>query len=431
MTFSKGGDDMEPFEKLFAETRGAVQRFVKYRMPYPDAQDVLQEVYITAYQKFGQLKDTSSFKAWMIGIARNKCNDYFRQKARMLEVPIDTVPEAGLSCGRMGISEIYTVRETLGKLASKDKEILYLYYWIQLSQAEIAKRLGIPLGTVKSRLWQAKQRFKKEYPYHTDNEKGCKAMKKMPISMPDYTITERKETPFTVKCEELPNWFIIPRIGESVTWSSYNGETGRIMDTYESKVTMKTLIHGLEAVEIKTLTEEYTDERTLSSEHLYYAQLTDTHCRWLGESYISDGVKYMRTFLDGDEFLEDWGFGEDNCGTETEYRSKGIISRTGRDLASACKKHLFDVVGCYTVKLGERKYDTILAVEIIDGNLLTERYVDQNGYVVLCRRFNRDNWVWRCYGKKWSEKYPNAETITVNGEAYVHWYDSISDYVVK
>ena len=56
--------------------------------------------------------------------------------------------------------EISAVRETLEELGDKDKQILYLYYFRELPQADIAKRLGVPLGTVKSRLYNAKASFK-------------------------------------------------------------------------------------------------------------------------------------------------------------------------------------------------------------------------------------------------------------------------------
>ncbi|MDE6518575.1 MAG: hypothetical protein K2L18_12145, partial [Acetatifactor sp.] len=63
---------MDVFEKLLEAERVSVERFVRFRMnSKADADDVLQEVYVTAYQKFSQLKNKESFKAWIISIARN------------------------------------------------------------------------------------------------------------------------------------------------------------------------------------------------------------------------------------------------------------------------------------------------------------------------------------------------------------------------
>ena len=157
---------MDEFEKLLNAERVFVERFVRFRIsPKADADDVLQEVYLAACQKFPQLKNRESFKAWMISIARNKCNDYFRKKAAQYGIPLDEITDRELSDSRHGLSVVTAVRETLDLLGDKDKQILYLYFWKELPQAEIARQLDIPVGTVKSRLHTAKQNFKYQYPY--------------------------------------------------------------------------------------------------------------------------------------------------------------------------------------------------------------------------------------------------------------------------
>lgn len=77
---------MDQFELFLEAERMSVERFVRFRInTKADADDVLQEVYLAACQKFPQLKSKESFKAWIIRIARNKCNDYFRKKATHYE----------------------------------------------------------------------------------------------------------------------------------------------------------------------------------------------------------------------------------------------------------------------------------------------------------------------------------------------------------
>ena len=169
---------MDEFENLLEAERISVERFVRFRMSSKsDADDVLQDVFLTAYQKFPQLKNKDVFKAWIIRIAHNKSNDYFRKKATQYEIPIDELTEKELSDSRHGVSVVNTVRETLSLLGDKDKQILYLYFWKEMPQSEIAKQLNIPVGTVKSRLHTAKQNFKNMYPYRTDVSKGEYSMK--------------------------------------------------------------------------------------------------------------------------------------------------------------------------------------------------------------------------------------------------------------
>ena len=164
---------MDEFEILLEAASVAVERFVRFRISSKaDADDILQEVYFTAYQKFPQLKNKEAFKAWIISIARNKCNDYFREMATRYEIPTDELMERKLSDGRHGVSVIDTVRETLCLLENRDKQILCLFFWKEMPQAEIAKLLNIPVGTVKSRLHAAKQKFKSKYPYRIDVSKA-------------------------------------------------------------------------------------------------------------------------------------------------------------------------------------------------------------------------------------------------------------------
>ena len=155
---------MDEIAKLISQEKVSIERFVKFKINIKeDAQDVLQDIYETAMNKFDQLKNPESFKAWIISIARNKCNDYFRRKAKLMDIPVEDILEKKVVMGSHGYTEIEAVKETLDSLGDKDKQILYLYYWKEMPVAEIARKLEIPLGTVKSRLHTAKKNFKEKY----------------------------------------------------------------------------------------------------------------------------------------------------------------------------------------------------------------------------------------------------------------------------
>ena len=172
---------MDEFEELLKAEKVSVERFVRFRIGLKsDADDVLQEIFLTAYQKFPQLKNQAAFKAWIISIARNKCNDCFRKRAKTMEIPLEEIAETPLAYGRFGITETSIVRETLCSLADRDKQILYLFFFRNLPQSEIAAKLLIPIGTVKSRLYTAKRNFRDKYPHRTDVSKGERSMKKLP-----------------------------------------------------------------------------------------------------------------------------------------------------------------------------------------------------------------------------------------------------------
>ena len=139
---AKGGDDVEAFETMLEKERVSVERYVRFRVSdRTEAEDLLQDIYLTAFRRFSDLRNRESFKAWMISIARNKVNDFFRKKATRYEIPIDQLQESELTDTRRGISAVSTVRETLDLLGDQDKQIIYLFYWKEMPQAEIAKKL--------------------------------------------------------------------------------------------------------------------------------------------------------------------------------------------------------------------------------------------------------------------------------------------------
>ena len=423
---------MDEFEELLKAERVSVERFVKFRMDAKaDADDVLQEVFLTAYQKFPQLKNRESFKAWIISIARNKCTDYFRNRAARYEIPLDELNEKELYDSRYGLSNADTVRETLGLLAERDKQILYLSFWGKMPQAEIARRLSIPVGTVKSRLHTAKRNFKKNYPYRAIAPKGENAMKKLPEWLPEYRIEERSEPPFAVKWEELMGWFLVPRLGEKISWGMYDIPSRKCGHVYDMEVTGKAKVHGIEGVELTAREASYSDKKEVIY-RTFVAQLTDTHCRYLATLRHDGDVRNYITFLDGDAFMKNWGFGEDNCGNEIHLAPKGDIQRTGTVITSAHKDFLLDIVGRYTVTIGGKSYDTVcvMDIETYESNVVSEQFLDKDGRTVLWRRFNRDDWAIDRYKKKWSEQLPNNDRLTVNGITYVQWYDCITDHIL-
>lgn len=430
---------MSSFDELLAEHRAGIERFVKYRINVrEDAEDVLQDVYIAAFRKFAHLRNLDSFRPWLVSIARNRINDYFREKARRLEIPIDALSESALSYGRFGVTQRSDVCDALDRLGDRDAQILYLYYWKDLPQAEIARRLSVPLGTVKSRLHTARQNFQKAYPYHPRRENGGDSMTKLPEWMPEYTIRPVNSAPFEVIWEELMGWLIVPRLGEKLSWGLCDQPSGRRTEYTDIQVIGRAEVHGIEGVELSAVehdAENYFRTGSINElERRFIAQLTDTHCRYLAESHVEDGVRRVFTFLDGESFTNNWGYGEDNCGTETHVRAKDELVRNGDVVTGGedANQSFLDVVGRYEVTIGGKTYDTIclMDVEAFNDAVATEQYLDKNGRTVLWRRFNHNDWAQHRYGKRWTEMLPDNQRLTINGRTYVHWYDCISDYIL-
>ena len=415
----------------------AIERYVRFRIQTPaDAEDVLQEVYAAAVAGCATLRESTNLKAWLVGIARNKCADYFRRKYLRQDVPLDAAAHIGVTPSRFAAADDNLVMDTLERMREQDQQILRLCYWQELPLQEIAQRLQLPLGTVKSRLHHARERFRALYPYEP---KGVIPMRTiMPKILPDYTITPSPLPPFSCKWEELMGWFIVPRLGEKLAWAMYDFPDRLRTEEDHLTVTGRALVHGVEGVEIEVETSNpmdcnQTGDDTAYVQRSFVAQLTDDHCRILSETHTKGGVKQMYTFLDGDAFLDNWGFGEDNCGNETHLSPRGLISREGNVLTtSGGGKELMDVVGRYTVSINGKSYDTVCVImhEAYMGGMVSEQFIDKEGRTVLWRRFNADDWKLEHYGKTWSELLPGEETLLINGKRYVHWYDCITSYIL-
>jgi len=463
---------LKEFECLLEQVKPAVERFVYFRISIKaDAEDVLQDVYITAYRNFGSLRDKCSFKAWIFAIARNKCKDYFAALAGRMELPLEEEENKLPVLGRYpGPEARYernplrdSVRDTLDKLKEKDKQILYLYFFRDLPQADIARILGIPLGTVKSRLHTAKENFKNNYPAVAQKEinvhktfgkfstkRGCvgvaeldrkkenQIMKHFPESIPEYKIEELNKEPFAVRWEELLGWFLVPRLGEKTSFAIYDRPDGKCSWVHSNEVIGEAEVHGIRGVEIACKSWDYREEKEglyppkQEPERILVAQLTDTHCRYLASTEKINGVTRYTTFLDGDEFTGNWGFGEENCGKEVNITPKGDVVRNGSEITFTDKKYLLDVVGRYMVTMNGKAYDTICVMDIeanVNGTV-TEQFIDENGRTVLWRIYCQNDFLFPKYQKLWTEMRPDSETLSVNGLTYVHWYDCITDYIL-
>ena len=428
---------MDVFAHALAEHRHVIERYVRFRIGLAaDADDVLQEVFSAAVANRTALRENTSIKAWLLGIARNKCADYFRRKYRHHEVSLTDAERIAVLPSRFALTQDSLVQDTLEKLSSQDRQILRLCYWQELPQQEIARRLGVPLGTVKSRLHNAREHFRAAYPR---KPKGVSLMRSiMPKTLPDYTIIPSELPPFSCKWEELMGWFIVPRQGEKLSWAMYDFPERLRTEEDRLTVTGRAVVHGIEGVEIEVETNDpmecnQTGDDDSYVQRSFVAQLTDTHCRILSETHTQGGVKQMHTFLDGDAFLNNWGFGPDNCGNEINLVPKGFITREGNVLTTCGgEKELLDVVGRYDVTIAGKRYDTVCVImhEAYMGGMVSEQFIDQNGRTVLWRRFNADDWHYENYGKTWSEMLPGSEALIINGKRYVHWYDCITSYIL-
>ncbi len=406
----------DEFEARLSTVRGAMLRLASLKISArQDAEDVVQEACLRAYRSMDALSDPDRFKAWIIQITRNQIRDFYRARYRREALSEQIRP------GNFAHPPRRTdVSDALDALSPRDRTLLSRFYLHDQSVADIAQTLAVPEGTVKSRLHTARGRFREVY---RGSEKGEVFMKKLPEMMPDYTIRMLDTAPFPVRVEAVVGWFIVPKVGEKCNWAMYDFPEKKMTSYVETAVMGRASVHGIEGVEV--VSKEHVGGKLV--ERTFIVQLTDTHSRILAETHMDGDVKRTITFLDGDNFTNNWGFGPDNCGIEINFTPKGAITREGNDVKSVRARDVIDVVGRAEVVLAGKRYDTVCLMECLEDGVATEQFVDKDGRPILWRRFNSDGWKAERYGGLWSKRMPDNERITINGETYVHWYDCLTD----
>jgi len=414
------------WENMLAAARPAVERYIRAKLGnLADAEDVIQETMLAAMAPRDFTYERLT--AWLLGVARHKCVDFYRAKAKSPQpVAPEDLPEPRLSARGRDVAEV--VHETLEQLSHPDRQILALYYLQNRPQSEISQMLGIPLGTVKSRLYGARGRFKEAWPYPPKGTtKGENTMEicRLPGRMPEYTIERMQQPPFPVHWEELAGWFLIPRLGEKVTWGMYDMPERKLNDICRMEVTGPAVIHGQEGVEFSVRWFDGSGTPREQSAHRNWAQLTDTEVRMLGELYEKSGTQNLFTFADGEAFSSEWGLGFDGSwGKPIAIAPRGKITRQKNAVTCSSPELCMDVVDRCRLTLDGKEYDTI-CIMLVQGDVVTEQYLSRDGHTLLWRRFNRDDWALERYKMPWSQKLPDNERITINGELFIHWYDCL------
>ncbi|MHB8929301.1 MAG: RNA polymerase sigma factor [Melioribacteraceae bacterium] len=124
--------------------------------------DISQDVFISVYHKLNEFRFESKFTTWLYRITVNKCRDYLRKKrVRSIFVPIkESDSEYGIGPFSEDVDIPQLVRSSIEKLPEKLKIPLVLRDIDGLSYKEIADKLGIEVGTIKSRIFRARESLK-------------------------------------------------------------------------------------------------------------------------------------------------------------------------------------------------------------------------------------------------------------------------------
>ncbi|MCZ6597777.1 MAG: RNA polymerase sigma factor [Planctomycetota bacterium] len=173
MTATKNGDTAA-FDELIVQLRGRAFTVAHVLVgSREDALDLCQEAFFKTYRARDTYRESEPFLPWFHRILRNTCFSFLRKHRRLKHVSLsgraddqseweiaddEPGPHHGAEHGEM----IVAFRRAYEKLSARDREILALRHFRDLSYREIAHSLDIPEGTVMSRLFHARRRLREE-----------------------------------------------------------------------------------------------------------------------------------------------------------------------------------------------------------------------------------------------------------------------------
>lgn len=154
-------------QSLYARHATRVFRFlVRLVRDATAAEDLMSDVFFDVWQQAGRFEGRSSVTTWILGIARFKALSHLRRRpheslepdtAEAIEDEADT-PEILLQ----KVGKAAVIRRCLAALSTDHREVIDLVYYHERSVDEVAEIIGVPAGTVKTRLFHARKRLSEQ-----------------------------------------------------------------------------------------------------------------------------------------------------------------------------------------------------------------------------------------------------------------------------
>jgi RNA polymerase sigma-70 factor (sigma-E family) len=150
------------FEEYVRTRQDALLRSARRLVPDPvDAQDLLQTALARTYRRWDGIADKSLADAYLRRVMINTRTEWWRAR-KLEEIPTEQLPEATVEDGADRHADRALLMDIMSVLAPKQRSVVVLRHWEQMSTEETAAALGMSAGTVKSTLHRALARLRQE-----------------------------------------------------------------------------------------------------------------------------------------------------------------------------------------------------------------------------------------------------------------------------
>lgn len=156
-----GNIDTNNFSELYKKFRKPLYKFIKYKVSDTHiAEEILNDVFLQAYNSIDNLEEKKSLKSWLYTIASNKIIDHYRKKRpATIDIENETLPDDDKT------DSIYSefdccLNDFLSQLPPSNANALKAVYFDELTQQEYAEKSSLNLSTVKSHVHRGKKSLK-------------------------------------------------------------------------------------------------------------------------------------------------------------------------------------------------------------------------------------------------------------------------------
>lgn len=154
--------DRDAFQLLYERYADSVYRFALSILRSPHlAEDVLQETMLAVWKSAAKFQGRSKLRTWILGITRNQAYNLLRGEKKGQRMPSEDA-SAKVSDPTGSMHRDLAVQDALHALPEQQREVMHLVFYENLTVREAAGLLGIPTGTVKSRMHHARLNLAKE-----------------------------------------------------------------------------------------------------------------------------------------------------------------------------------------------------------------------------------------------------------------------------
>ncbi|MBV9023438.1 MAG: SigE family RNA polymerase sigma factor [Streptomycetaceae bacterium] len=150
------------FEEYVRSRQDSLLRSARRLVPDPnEAQDLLQTALCRTFPRWERIADKGLADAYMRRVMINTRTEWWRAR-KLEEIPTETLPDSSIDDGAEQRADRAMLFGALAVLAPKQRQVVMLRHWKQMSTEETARALGMSTGTVKSTLHRALARLREE-----------------------------------------------------------------------------------------------------------------------------------------------------------------------------------------------------------------------------------------------------------------------------